>query len=71
MHLTIGWLYPTKMNIYGDRGNVITLAQRARWRGIPAVGKERGIGDPIAAEAAGFFFGGGRDPGQIAVSIGL
>ena len=29
MHLTIGWLYPTKMNIYGDRGNVIVLQRRA------------------------------------------
>jgi hypothetical protein len=36
MKLTIGWLYPSKMNIYGDRGNVLALAQRARWRGLDA-----------------------------------
>lgn len=32
--LTIGWLYPTLMNIYGDRGNAITLTKRSEWRGI-------------------------------------
>ncbi|HAJ61790.1 MAG TPA: cobalamin biosynthesis protein CobQ [Cyanobacteria bacterium UBA8543] len=34
LHLTIGWLYPTLMGTYGDRGNVICLQQRAQWRGI-------------------------------------
>ncbi len=32
--LTIGWLYPDLMNTYGDRGNVMILANRAKWRGI-------------------------------------
>ena len=32
--LKIGWLYPTLMSTYGDRGNVICLKQRALWRGI-------------------------------------
>jgi lipid II isoglutaminyl synthase (glutamine-hydrolysing) len=71
MHLTIGWLYPTKMNIYGDRGNVIALAQRAKWRGIPAEVKEIGIGDAIPADIDVFFFGGGQDQEQIAVSNDL
>ncbi|MEM7555671.1 MAG: type 1 glutamine amidotransferase [Cyanobacteria bacterium P01_A01_bin.84] len=31
--LTIGWLYPTLMSTYGDRGNVITIERRALWRG--------------------------------------
>ncbi|MGF1481290.1 MAG: type 1 glutamine amidotransferase [Cyanophyceae cyanobacterium] len=34
MELTIGWLYPTLMSTYGDRGNVICLQQRCRWRNI-------------------------------------
>jgi CobQ-like glutamine amidotransferase family enzyme len=71
MHLTIGWLYPTKMNIYGDRGNVIALAQRARWRGIGVEVKEIGIGDPIPSNIDVFFFGGGQDQEQIAVSKDL
>lgn len=31
--LTIGWLYPTLMSTYGDRGNVICLQRRCEWRG--------------------------------------
>ncbi len=34
MELTIGWLYPSLMSTYGDRGNVICLQKRAQWRGI-------------------------------------
>ena len=45
--LTIGWLYASTMNIYGDRGNVITLRRRAEWRGITAEVREIGIGQPI------------------------
>ena len=71
MHLTIGWLYGTKMNIYGDRGNILTLEQRARWRGIPATTVEIGLGQPIPAEVDLFFFGGGQDREQIAVSNDL
>ncbi|ALF54097.1 cobalamin biosynthesis protein CobQ [Nostoc piscinale CENA21] len=32
LELTIGWLYPTLMSTYGDRGNVITIERRAQWR---------------------------------------
>ncbi|WP_445633431.1 Lipid II isoglutaminyl synthase (glutamine-hydrolyzing) subunit GatD [Nostoc sp. DSM 114161] len=32
LELTIGWLYPTLMSTYGDRGNVITIERRALWR---------------------------------------
>ncbi len=34
MELTIGWLYPTLMSTYGDRGNVICLQRRCQWRKI-------------------------------------
>ncbi|MBV5259588.1 cobalamin biosynthesis protein CobQ [Synechococcus moorigangaii CMS01] len=34
MHLKLGWLYPTLMGTYGDRGNVICLEKRAQWRQI-------------------------------------
>ncbi|GAB4540268.1 MAG: glutamine amidotransferase [Pleurocapsa sp.] len=34
MELSIGWLYPTLMSTYGDRGNVICLQRRCQWRGI-------------------------------------
>ena len=71
MRLTIGWLYPTKMNIYGDRGNVIALALRARWRGLEAEVLEIGIGEPIPSAVDVLFFGGGQDQEQIAVADDL
>ena len=27
-------LYPDLLNLYGDRGNIITLRRRCEWRGI-------------------------------------
>jgi CobQ-like glutamine amidotransferase family enzyme len=71
MRLTIGWLYGSKMNIYGDRGNVMTLAQRARWRGIEARIIEIGLGAPIPDGIDVFFFGGGQDQEQITVAQDL
>jgi lipid II isoglutaminyl synthase (glutamine-hydrolysing) len=34
MKIAIGWLYPTLMSTYGDRGNVICLQRRCQWRNI-------------------------------------
>lgn len=67
----IAWLYGSRMNIYGDRGNVIALAQRARWRGIEPEVIDIGIGDSIPDDVDIFFFGGGQDQEQIAVSQDL
>ncbi|MGI9253136.1 MAG: type 1 glutamine amidotransferase [Thermomicrobiales bacterium] len=69
--LTIGWLYPTKMNIYGDRGNVVALERRAAWRGIDARTIGLGVGDPIPNDIDLFFFGGGQDGEQVAVARDL
>ncbi len=63
--LTIGWLYPKQMSTYGDRGNVLTLWQRAKWRGIEVEVKDINLGDPINPTAYDlFFFGGGQDQAQ-------
>lgn len=72
MDLRVCHLYPDLMSIYGDRGNVITLTQRARWRGIePEVRelREGGALDPAWADL--YFFGGGQDIGQDVVSRDL
>lgn len=69
--LTIAWLYGGMMNIYGDRGNVMALAQRARWRDIEPTVVEVGLGDPVPDGVDIFFFGGGQDQAQIAVSRDL
>ena len=62
---TIGWLYPDLMNIYGDRGNILTLLKRAEWRGMSTKVKEiqRGQVDNLD-EVDIFFFGGGQDREQ-------
>jgi lipid II isoglutaminyl synthase (glutamine-hydrolysing) len=69
--LTIGWLYPTKMNIYGDRGNVLALERRAGWRGITARTVGIGVGDDVPGDIDLFFFGGGQDGEQVAVAHDL
>jgi len=71
MNLTIGWLYPAQMNIYGDRGNVIALQRRASWRGMTVEIALIGFGDPVPAGVDVFFFGGGQDQEQVAVSKDL
>lgn len=70
--LRIGWLYGHEMNIYGDRGNVMSLAKRAEWRGIDVSITTLGIGHPIDPKAYDiYFWGGGQDREQIAVSRDL
>ncbi|MGI8577849.1 MAG: type 1 glutamine amidotransferase [Nocardioidaceae bacterium] len=71
MHVTIGWLYGTTMNIYGDRGNVLALTQRARWRGIEPRIRQIGVGEPVPDDIDVFFVGGGQDQGQVAVAADL
>jgi CobQ-like glutamine amidotransferase family enzyme len=71
MKLVIGWLYASKMNIYGDRGNVIALRRRAEWRGTPVEVREIGMGQPIPPDVDLFFWGGGQDQEQAAVAHDL
>ena len=60
------------MNIYGDRGNILALSQRARWRGIDVVVDKVSLGDEIDPDYYDFFFfGGGQDRQQIPVSADL
>jgi hypothetical protein len=68
MNVRIGYLYPDLMNIYGDRGNVLTLVQRCRWRGIAVEVDELGLGDPVPPGRHDIFFmGGGQDREQVMV----
>lgn len=62
-------LYPDALNLYGDGGNVIVLARRCAWRGIPAVVDEVKMGDPLdLSEADIVLMGGGSDRDQLAVA---
>ena len=65
---TVGWLYPDLMNIYGDRGNILTLLKRAEWRGYESKLLELGRGANKHMEDVDiFFFGGGQDREQALV----
>jgi lipid II isoglutaminyl synthase (glutamine-hydrolysing) len=67
--LTLVHLYPDLMSVYGDRGNVLTLARRAEWRGIDLEVRELSLGDTLdPREADIIFFGGGQDREQAVVS---
>jgi CobQ-like glutamine amidotransferase family enzyme len=60
------------MNIYGDRGNVIALTQRARWRGLEVEVRTPEMGEPIDADEVDLVFaGGGQDDHQVGVSRDL
>src|SRR5437879_3221571 len=65
---TVGWLYPDLMNIYGDRGNILTLLKRAEWRDFDARLIELGRGTTRRMDEVDvFFFGGGQDREQALV----
>ncbi len=62
MELKICHLYPDILNLYGDRGNVICMEHRLRWRDIDVVTTGVSIGEPLhAADYDLFFIGGGQD----------
>lgn len=66
MSMTIGHLYPDLLNLYGDRGNTITLVKRCAWRGIDAQVIDLGAGqDADFDDIDLFFIGGGQDFDQI------
>ncbi len=63
--LRLAHLYPDLMNLYGDRGNIITLRQRCAARGITLTVVEIGIGDPFDTRCFDLIFmGGGQDREQ-------
>ena len=65
-------MYPRELNIYGDRGNILTLVKRLQWRGFSAEVVSAGVGEKVDIAAADIIFGGGgQDRGQIAVGKDL
>lgn len=72
MKLSICHLYADLMNTYGDDGNIISLVNRCRWRGIEVEVEQVSIGQKIDPDKYDlYFFGGGQDQQQIAVSYDL
>lgn len=72
MKLKLAYFYPTLMNLYGDRGNVQTLAERCRRRDIELTVTEIGIGDSASLTDYDMaFFGGGQDKEQMKIGEDL
>lgn len=62
MELNICHLYPDILNLYGDRGNIITMKRRLEARGIGVHIDECSIGQPLDIDKYDIFFiGGGQD----------
>jgi lipid II isoglutaminyl synthase (glutamine-hydrolysing) len=70
--LTLGHLYPDQLNLYGDRGNILTLQRRCALRGITLHMIGLGIGDALAPDEYDMLFiGGGQDKEQAPVAQDL
>jgi len=70
--LTLGHLYPDQLNLYGDRGNILTLRRRCELRGIELRVVGLGIGDALAPDEYDMLFiGGGQDKEQAPVAQDL
>lgn len=69
LKLSLAYLYPELLNIYGDYGNVLTIKNRCEWRDIEIEINKINIGDNIDPEKFDLYFiGGGQDKQQIDVS---
>ena len=65
-------LYPDLMNIYADRGNLLLLERRCRWRGIGFELSSSGLGEALDPGGADLFYiGGGQDRDQARCALDL
>jgi len=59
------WVYPDLLSTYGDRGNLLVLARRARLRGLGIEIAEINSDQPVPADGDIYLLGGGEDLPQI------
>lgn len=72
MKIRLGHLYPSLLNIYGDRGNILCLQKRCRDRGIDLEVINITLNDETKrGEFDIFFGGGGQDKQQLIVAEDL
>ena len=65
-------LYPDLMNIYADRGNLLVLERRCRWRGIGFSVAASGLGERLDPDGADLYYlGGGQDRDQKLCALDL
>jgi hypothetical protein len=70
LRIRVGHLYPDRLNIYADRGNIAVLSSRAAARGHELEMTAVGLGDDVF-EADLFYVGGGQDREQALVAPDL
>ena len=63
--LTVVVVYPEVLGTYGDRGNAIALAHRARARGIDCRVIEAGLDEPLPRAGDIYLIGGGEDAAML------
>jgi CobQ-like glutamine amidotransferase family enzyme len=59
------WVYPDLLSTYGDRGNLLMLARRARLRGLPVEIAEVNSDQRVPMDGDIYLLGGGEDLPQI------
>jgi lipid II isoglutaminyl synthase (glutamine-hydrolysing) len=59
--ITVALLFPDLLGTYGDSGNAVILAQRLKWRGIPAEVLTVRSGEPVPESCELYVVGGGED----------
>lgn len=65
-------LYPDLMNIYADRGNILLLERRCRWRGLGFSVTASGLGEELDPDDADLYYiGGGQDRDQRLCALDL
>ena len=69
MKITVGHLYPDRLNIYADRGNIAVLTRRAALRGLDLEVAAIGPGDAVDPEGHDLLYvGGGQDREQALIA---
>lgn len=65
MKISICHLYPDLLDLYGDRGNIMTLSARSQWRGFETEVQKISLGEPLDFRTLDILFiGGGSDREQ-------
>ena len=68
MNINIAHLYPDLLNLYGDKGNIVTLTRRLNKRGIETSVTNYALDDEIDFDNTDIMFlGGGSDREQLLV----
>ena len=69
MKITIGYIYPKLLNMFGDIGNITALKKRCEWRNIEVCVKEFHTGDEIDLTDIDILYLGGGGERETLISL--